>query len=63
MWARIFKKMLLPENNVCDTLSAEATEITMHREFDATLLEIKLKFVQQSLTSILDELVNCFSNI
>ena len=55
--------MLLPENNVCDTLSAEATEITMHREFDATLLEIKLKFVQQSLTSILDELVNCFSNI
>ena len=55
--------MLLPESNVCDTLSAEATEITMHREFDATLLEIKLKFVQQSLTSILDELVNCFSNI
>ena len=63
MWARIFKKMLLPESNVCDTLSAEATEITMHREFDATLLEIKLKFVQQSLTSILDEFVNCFSNI
>ena len=63
MWAQTYKKMLLPESNVCDTLSAKAAAITIYRKFDARLLEINLKFVQQSLSSILDALINCVSNI
>ena len=46
-----------------DTLSTYATALTSYGKFDTILLEINLKFVLQSLSSILDVLANCLYNV
>ena len=58
MCSHVGSNMLLSANDVSNTLSTKATALTIIcGKFDTTLSEINFKFVLQSLSSILDELV------
>ena len=54
------KKCYLHISDTAETLSIKAKTLPNYREFDITLLDINFKFVQGSLSSVLDALVNYF---